>query len=86
MASAADGTLLDRADEWPPESLTDPTKALSVLMERPLKKLLDFKVVAVPGAERRRRAVAVGRVMLQLLAIQFVDLGEPLNLNSDMFQ
>ncbi|KAJ7156738.1 hypothetical protein C8R46DRAFT_1294479 [Mycena filopes] len=56
------------------------------LMAPTLEKLEEFTVVAVAGRrERRRRALTVGRAMLQLLAIQY-ELGEPLDLNGDTFQ
>ncbi|KAJ7137256.1 hypothetical protein C8R46DRAFT_1234640 [Mycena filopes] len=72
-------------ENWSPKRLTDPHHELVALMAEPLTQLQDFKIVAVPGRERRRRVLTVGRAMLQLLAIQH-ELGEPLNLNGDMFE
>lgn len=54
-------------------------------MERPLQRLDDFRVVSVPGRERHYRVAGVGRVMLQILALQH-ELGEPLDLNGDTFE
>ncbi|KAJ7230884.1 hypothetical protein C8J57DRAFT_1251619 [Mycena rebaudengoi] len=74
-----------RVDRWIAEPLFEPVKELTVLMMRPLEKLQDFRLVSVPGPERRRRVLTVGRTMLQLLAIQY-ELKEALNLNGDTFE
>lgn len=65
--------------------LEEPVRELTALMEHPLEKLQDFRLVSVPGPERRRRVIGVGRAMLQLLALQH-ELQEPLNLNGDIFE
>ncbi|KAJ7634042.1 hypothetical protein B0H17DRAFT_1217322 [Mycena rosella] len=75
----------NHVDAWIPTRLRDPVSELTLLMERPLEQLQDFRVVSVAGPERRRRVTAVGRVMLQLLALQH-ELQEPLNLNGDTFE
>ncbi|KAJ7620926.1 hypothetical protein B0H17DRAFT_1151844 [Mycena rosella] len=75
----------NHVDAWIPTRLRDPVSELTLLMERPLEQLQDFRVVSVAGPERRRRVTAVGRVMLQLLALQH-ELQEPLNLNDDTFE
>jgi len=74
-----------RVDEWIAEPLSEVVEELTALMVQPLDKLQDFRLVTVPGPERRRRVLTVGRVMLQLLAIQY-ELKEPLNLNGDTFE
>ncbi|KAJ7622367.1 hypothetical protein FB45DRAFT_870569 [Roridomyces roridus] len=67
-------------------NLHDPVNELTALMKRPLKHLDDFRVVAVPdAAERRHRVLAVGRALLQILAIQH-NLEEPLDLNGDAYE
>jgi hypothetical protein len=86
LATADDDGLVARVEKWIAEPLFGPVDELTALMERPLRQLQDFIFVSVPGPERRRRALTVGRVMLQLLAIQYDDLEEPLNLNGDMFE
>ncbi|KAJ7236626.1 hypothetical protein C8J57DRAFT_1247614 [Mycena rebaudengoi] len=86
LVTADDDGLVARVEKWIAESLFGPVDELTALMERPLRQLQDFRFVSVPGPERRRRALTVGRVMLQLLAIQYDDLEEPLNLNGDMFE
>ncbi|KAJ7615838.1 hypothetical protein FB45DRAFT_873153 [Roridomyces roridus] len=51
-----------------------------------VKHLDDFRVVAVPdAAKRRHRVLAVGRALLQILAIQH-NLEEPLDLNGDAYE
>ncbi|KAJ6470765.1 hypothetical protein C8R47DRAFT_1325125 [Mycena vitilis] len=57
----------------------------NALMQRPLKKLEDFRVLAVPGRERHYRVIGVGQAMLQILALQH-ELEEPLDLNGDTFE
>ncbi|KAJ7471213.1 hypothetical protein B0H11DRAFT_1919781 [Mycena galericulata] len=74
----------NRVDTWLIEPLWNPVEELTALMVRPLERLQDFRLVEVPGLERRRRVLTVGRVMLQLLALQY-ELEEPLNLNGDTF-
>ncbi|KAJ7825782.1 hypothetical protein B0H13DRAFT_1918505 [Mycena leptocephala] len=71
-------------EHWLPEGLHQPERELTALMERPLQRLQDFRLVSVPGPERRYRVIGVGRAMLQLLALQH-ELGEPLDLNGDTF-
>lgn len=71
-------------ERWLPEGLHQPERELIALMERPLQRLQDFRLVSVPGPERRYRVIGVGRAMLQLLALQH-ELGEPLDLNGDTF-
>ncbi|KAJ7254802.1 hypothetical protein C8J57DRAFT_1236530 [Mycena rebaudengoi] len=65
--------------------MEEPVKELAALMVRPLEQLQDFRLVSVPGPGWRCRVLTVGRVMLQLLAIQH-KLEEPLNLNGDTFE
>ncbi|KAJ7276589.1 hypothetical protein C8J57DRAFT_1713894 [Mycena rebaudengoi] len=86
LATAYDDGLVARVEKWIAEPLFRPVDELTALMERPLRQLQDFRFVSVPGPEWRRRALTVGRVMPQLLAIQYDDLEEPLNLNGDMFE
>ncbi|KAJ7797825.1 hypothetical protein B0H13DRAFT_1933974 [Mycena leptocephala] len=71
-------------ERWLPEGLHQPERELTALMERPLQRLQDFRLVSVPGPERRYRVIGVGRAMLQLLDLQH-ELGEPLDLNGDTF-
>ncbi|KAJ7289599.1 hypothetical protein C8J57DRAFT_1213930 [Mycena rebaudengoi] len=78
-------TALSPVHEWIAEPLFEPVEELTALMVRPLTQLQDFRLVSVPGPERRRWVLTVGRAMLQLLAIQY-DLEEPLNLNGDTFE
>ncbi|KAJ7131337.1 hypothetical protein C8R44DRAFT_871833 [Mycena epipterygia] len=74
-----------RVEAWIAELQLEPFKELTVLMAKPLEQLQDFRLVSVPGRERRRRVLTVGHVMLQILALQY-ELKEPLDLNGDMFE
>ncbi|KAJ7192496.1 hypothetical protein GGX14DRAFT_406296 [Mycena pura] len=71
--------------EWLQLALDEPTPELIELMRRPLNRLQDFRLVPIPGVERRLRATGVGQAMLQILAVQH-ELEEPLNLNGDTFE
>ncbi|KAJ6517243.1 hypothetical protein C8R47DRAFT_1205479 [Mycena vitilis] len=82
---APEGDRDARVQEWLQTFLADPTPELTALMQRPLKKLEDFRVLAVPGRERHYRVIGVGQAMLQILALQH-ELEEPLDLNGDMFE
>ncbi|KAJ7271641.1 hypothetical protein C8J57DRAFT_1226225 [Mycena rebaudengoi] len=86
LATEDDDSLVTRVEEWIAHPLFEPVKEVPDLMVRPLKQLQDFRPVSIPGPERHRRVLTVGRVMLQLLAIQYGDLEEPLNLNGDTFE
>ncbi|KAJ7920572.1 hypothetical protein B0H13DRAFT_1867487 [Mycena leptocephala] len=50
----------------------------------PSYQLQDFRLVSVPGRERRRRVIGVDQAMLQLLALQH-ELEELLDLKGDTF-
>ncbi|KAJ7215464.1 hypothetical protein GGX14DRAFT_391891 [Mycena pura] len=71
--------------EWLQLALDEPTPELIELMRCPLNRLQDFRLVPIPGVERRLRATGVGQAMLQILAVQY-ELEEPLNLNGDTFE
>lgn len=75
----------DCVEKWLPAGFNEPFKELTTLMERSLEKLQDFRRVSVPGRERQRRVIGVGRAMLQVLALQH-ELKESLNLNGDTFE
>ncbi|KAJ6466129.1 hypothetical protein C8R47DRAFT_1235046, partial [Mycena vitilis] len=76
-----------RLEDWPAlRRLVDPLPELIALMERPLQRLEDFRVLSVPGQqERHYRVIGVGRAMLQILALQH-ELGEPLDLSGATFE
>ncbi|KAJ7823116.1 hypothetical protein B0H13DRAFT_2376254 [Mycena leptocephala] len=70
------------AGEWLSNLRLTPTPELESLMQPPMHELLNRSVLRVPEVERRRRVLAVGSALLQLLAIQY-ELNEELNLNGD---
>lgn len=71
-----------KAGEWLSNLRLSPTPELESLMQLPMHELLNRSVLGVPAVERRRCVLAVGSVLLQLLAIQH-QLDEELNLNGD---
>ncbi|KAF7339229.1 hypothetical protein MVEN_02000400 [Mycena venus] len=72
------------ADQWMRSCGLVPTPELDVLLEPALGKLMEHvKLAGLRDAERSKRALGVGSVLLQFLAVQ-QELDEPLNLNSDL--
>ncbi|KAK7018136.1 hypothetical protein R3P38DRAFT_2981460, partial [Favolaschia claudopus] len=69
---------------WLPGGPHDPCNELLALMIRPTEQLQTRRPATVSSDEWNRRVLGVGRTLLQLLAIQY-ELGEPLDLNGDLF-
>ncbi|KAF7310175.1 hypothetical protein MIND_00391100 [Mycena indigotica] len=80
-ASARDHKISD----WLESAQLTATPELEEAMRHPLEQLCNPKVVVISGKERKRRVMAVGNALLQLLALQD-EMDLPLDLNGATFQ
>jgi hypothetical protein len=73
------------AAQWLSNLRLSPTPELESLMQAPMHKLLTRNVLGIGPVERRRRVLAVGSALLQLLAIQHELNEELLGVSSERF-
>ncbi|KAJ7227518.1 hypothetical protein C8J57DRAFT_1252429 [Mycena rebaudengoi] len=70
LATEDNDSLVTRVEEWIAPPLFEPVKEVADLMVRPLKQLQNFRLVSVPGPERHRRVLTVGRGDIKRINIE----------------